>query len=97
MRNNKTIITFSLHSKRDRELIDWLNEQPNRSDAIRKALTEIMTVQEKQFARILDILEDLQSRPVGTIAINGDIPQVDEQIEETESQDMTDSLDNLWR
>ncbi len=94
MKRNKTIFTFSLSSERDKELIDWLNEQPNRSDAIRKALAETMTAQEKQYSRILDILEELQSRDFAAVS-NGSNPQVTEQVEETEPQDMADTLDNL--
>lgn len=99
MRNKYVNISFVLHKEQDQELIDWLNSQPNKSNAIRQVLTEALirttATQEEQYARILDILERLQSRPVSIIS-NGDVPQVTE-VEETEPQDMSDSLDNLWR
>ncbi len=100
MFNKKVTVSFILYKENDQELIDWLDNQPNKSKVIREILTrslaEITTTQEEQYARILDILERLQSRPVGIIS-NGDVPQVTEQVEETEPQDMSDSLDNLWR
>ncbi len=100
MFNKKVTISFILYKENDQELIDWLNSQPNKSKAIREILTrslaETIITQEEQYTRILDILEELQSREF-TVVSNGNSPQVTEQVEETESPDISDSLDNLWR
>lgn len=37
-KNNMTRIQVILSNKRDAELIEWLKQQPNKSDAIRRAL-----------------------------------------------------------
>jgi hypothetical protein len=35
---SKVIISFSLNSDKDRQIVHWLNSQPNKSAAIREAL-----------------------------------------------------------
>jgi len=96
MRNDRTYITFSLHNEQDYMLIEWLKEQSNRSETIRKALAEAMRNSQSELSEILEIVRELQSREF-TIASNGSVSQVTKQVEETELQHRTDALNNLWR
>ena len=94
MRSDRTYITFSLHNEQDYMLIGWLKEQSNRSEIIRKALAKIMRDSQNELSEILEIVRELQSREF-TIVSNGSALQTTKQVEETESQDITDSLGNL--
>ena len=94
MQNDRTYITFSLHNEQDYMLISWLKEQSNRSEIIRKALAKIMRNSQNELSEILEIVRELQSREF-TIVSNGSALQTTKQVEETESQDITDSLGNL--
>ena len=94
MQNDRTYITFSLHNEQDYMLIGWLKEQSNRSETIRNALAEAMRDSQNELSEILEIVRELQSREF-TIVSNGSALQTTKQVEETESQDITDSLGNL--
>ncbi len=97
MSDESVTISFILYRENDQELIDWLGNQPNKSRAIReiltKALAKTTTVREEQYTRILDILEELQSRQF-TVS-NGNSQQVTKEVEETEPQYITDILGSL--
>ncbi len=100
MFNKKVTVSFILYKENDQELIDWLSSQPNKSKVIREILTrslaETTTTQEEQYTRILDILERLQSRAL-IVTSNGATEQVVEQIEEVESSNIADFLDNFGK
>ncbi len=98
MKNDEYVyVSFALHRKRDSKLIEWLNSQPNKTGTIRNSLAQIMRRAEtNDILEILNIVRDLQSRPIGIIS-NGNAQQETEQVEEVEPQDISDSLDDLWR
>ncbi len=95
MKNNEYVyVSFALHKERDHRLINWLGKQSNKTDIIRRALAEAMQDNQNELSEILEIVRELQSREF-TIVSNGSALQTTKQVEETESQDITDSLGNL--
>ncbi len=92
MKNNDYFYTsFALHKERDKELIDWLNEQPNKTSSLRNVIAGAMRNNQNEHAEMLEILRDLQSKQFVIAPTNGSVQKV----EESEPQDISESLGSL--
>ena len=83
----KTVIPVSMDTDRDRDIIEWLDQRGNRSQAIREALRAYIGQGAITLADVYHAVQDLKR--AGVVVSDNPQPAADE------PDDIADTLDNL--
>lgn len=91
---DKVIVTLSLDRQADRDLIRWLDAQPNRSAAIRGALREYLS-RSVTVADVYQAVKDLERKLQAGVLVRGEQAPPDDRDEPPDAAAALDALANL--
>lgn len=86
----KTTISISLDDRRDRDLLDWLAKQENKSAAVRQALRDHINHRSVSLNDLYQAIQDLRTAPAAHPAADSH-----KTVGASEPPDIAAAIDNL--